>query len=152
MFNLRLVILAQLAICTLDYAERAAVPTATAEEKTTIEVFFATEHVPAILKAGDLVDLRSVKAKNVTGTGRVTYVTSVVTEGIEIASITPVKEPKMPEEAVKVELRVTKSQAMTIEKAKAQLVRTVERTPDGKFETRVKPLPFRLEPSKPDEK
>jgi len=53
---------------------------------------------------------------------------------------------------VKVELRVTKAQAATIEAAMARLVTVTETTSDGQTKTERRPAPLRLEPTKPGKK
>jgi hypothetical protein len=121
---------------------------ATGQEKATIEVYFATEHVSESLKAGAQVDLKRVSGKTVTPNGKVTYSTDTLASNIEVASITIVEKPKSPEQAVKVELRVTKDQAAKIERAKTQLVTTMETAADGRVESKKKPITFRLEQTK----
>lgn len=121
---------------------------AIAQERIVVEIFLATEHVPAGLKAGATVDVKRVDGKSVTPAGIVSYTTSTLVSNIVVASITPVEHPKSPELAIKVELRVTKAQAVTIERTKTLLVRVSETTPDGGVKTVKKPAPFRLELSK----
>jgi hypothetical protein len=119
-----------------------------AEDKVNVEVWLATEHVPADEKAGMVVDLSRVQGKTQTGTGLVSYSTAVVTRGCEVVSVLHADKPKEPEQAVKVELSVTKGQAKLIEAVKSRLVTVVE-SEGGKSETTRKPATLRLEPAKP---
>jgi hypothetical protein len=121
---------------------------ARADETTTLDVYFATEHVPAGLKAGNRVDLMKVMGKTVTPAGKVSYTTNPLADNIEVVSVTMVPNPKTPEEAVKVELRVIKGQAAAIQTAMTKLVTVTEATSDGKTKTVSKPIPLRLEPAK----
>jgi hypothetical protein len=123
-----------------------------ADETTTVVVYFASEHVPVGLKAGTRVDLMRVEGKSVTPSGKVSYTTNGLAQDIEVVSVTTVEKPKVPEQAVKVELRVTKADAATIEKAKARLVTVTEATSDGQTKTERRPVPLRLEPTKPGKK
>jgi hypothetical protein len=118
-------------------------------EKTTVEVYFATEHVPEGLKAGDRAGLQRVNGKTVTGTGLVSYAVAAVAPDVEIVSVTRPDKPESAEKAVKVVLRTTRVQAAAIERAKAQLVTTRETTPGGGVKTEKKPVTFRLETAKP---
>ena len=122
------------------------------DEITKVEVSCAAEHVPDGLKAGARVDLMQVVGKSVTPTGKVSYSTSVLVQDIEVAAVTTMEKPKVPEQAVKVELRVTKAQAAVIESAKARLVTVTEATSDGRSKTERKPVPLRLEPTKAEKK
>jgi hypothetical protein len=122
---------------------------ARAGEKATVEVYFAAEHVPQGLKAGDRADLHRVNGKTVTGTGKVSYTVAPVAPDVEVVSVTRADKPKAPEQAVKAVLRVTKSQAALIERAKAQLVTERQTKPDGGVKTEQKPVTFRLEPANP---
>jgi len=119
-----------------------------AEEKTTVEVYFASEHVPAALKPGAKVDLMRVNGKTATPNGKVSYATSTVAPEIEAVAFDVVKEPKTPEQAVKVGLKVTKEQAARIEKIKSQLITQRETNADGSITTVKKPVTFRLELTK----
>jgi hypothetical protein len=121
-----------------------------ADETTTVEVYCASEHVPDGLKEGARVNLMQVSGKTVTPSGVVSYTTSGVAQDIEVVSVKEVDKPKVPEQAVKVELRVTKAQAAAIERAKARLVTVTEATSDGKTKSERKPIPLRLEPTKKD--
>lgn len=115
------------------------------DEKVPVAVHCALESVPEGLKAGAKVHLKHVTGKTVTGTGRVSINTAVLVPDIEVASITRLEKPEAPDQAVKVEFRVTKDEATRIERAKAQRVRVVERNADGSFEQKTRPLTFRLE-------
>jgi len=119
-----------------------------ADEPITVEIYCATEHVPAGLKAGNRVDLFKVLGKTVTPAGKVSYTTNGMAQNIEVASVTAVENPKTPEEAVKVELKVTKGLAAAIDKVKKQLVSVTVATSDGQSKTQAVPIPFRLEPTK----
>ena len=119
-----------------------------ADDTITVEIYCATEHVPAGLKAGNHVDLFKVSGKTVTPAGKVSYTTNGMAQNIELVSVTAVENPKTPEEAVKVELRVTKGLAAAIDKVKKQLVSVTEATSDGQSKTQAKPIPFRLELTK----
>ena len=122
------------------------------DETTTVEVYFASEHVPVGLKAGSRVDLMRVDGKSVTPSGKVSYTTTRLAQDIEVVSVTKVEKPKGPEQAVKVELRVTKAHAATIETAKARLVTVTETTSDGQTKTERRRVPLRLELAKPKQK
>jgi hypothetical protein len=119
-----------------------------ADETATVEVYCASEHVPGGLKAGTRVDLMRVDGKSVTPSGKVSYSTTGLAQDIEVVSVTAMEKPKVPERAVKVELRVTKAQAAVIERAKARLVTVTEATSDGKTKTERRPVLLRLEPTK----
>jgi hypothetical protein len=119
-----------------------------ADKTTKVEVYCAAEHVPKGLKAGARVDLMQVVGKSVTRSGKVSYSTTGLAKDIDVVSVTKVKKPKVPEQAVKVGLRVSKAQAAVIERAKARLVTVTERTSDGQTKTERKPIPLRLEPTK----
>ena len=119
-----------------------------ADDTITVEIYCATEHVPAGLKAGNHVDLFKVSGKTVTPAGKVSYTTNGMAQNIEVVSVTAVENPKTPEEAVKVELQVTKGLAAAIDKVKKQLVSVTEATSDGQSKTQAKPIPFRLELTK----
>jgi hypothetical protein len=123
-----------------------------AGEKATVEVYLAAEHLPKGLKAGDRADLHRVNGKTVTGTGKVSYSVATVAPDVEVVSVTRVDKPKAPEQAVKAVLRVTKSQAAMIERAKAQLVTERQTTPDGGVKREQKPVTFRLEPAIPEKR
>ena len=120
-----------------------------ADDTTTLDVYFATEHVPAGLKAGNNVDLFKVLGKTVTPAGKVSYTTGGLAQNLEVLSVTAVPNPKTPEEAVKVELKATKAQAKAIQAVMAKLVSVTEATSDGQSKTVAKPIPLRLELSKP---
>lgn len=122
------------------------------DETTKVEVSCAAEHVPDGLKAGARVDLMQVVGKSVTSTGKVSYSTNGVAQDIEVVSVTKVEKPKVPDQAVKVELRVTKAQAVVIERVKARLVTVTEATSDGQSKTVTKPVPLRLQPTKAEKK
>ena len=121
-----------------------------ADDTTTVEVYFASEHVPDELKKGSHVDLVRVEGKSVTRTGKVSYTTAGIAQDIEVATVTSVKKPKTPEEAVKVEFRVTKDQAAKITVAKTRLVTVTVMTSDGQTKTERRPATLRLEPTKPE--
>jgi hypothetical protein len=118
------------------------------DQTTKVEVSCAAEHVPDGLKAGARVDLMQVIGKSVTRTGKVSYSTSGLAQDIEVVSVTKVKKPKVPEQAVKVVLRVTRAQAAAIERAKARLVTVTQATSDGQSKTVRKPVPLRLQLTK----
>jgi hypothetical protein len=135
--------------CSAAVVQGKGLPSPVDDEKTTVTVYFATEHVPEGLKAGAKMHLLSVNGKTVIPSGKVSYSTSVVVPEVEVASVTPVEKPKDPEQAVKVELSVTKDQAAKIERFKAMLVTRVERKAGGGgAETKKKPITFRLMPIK----
>jgi hypothetical protein len=115
-------------------------------------VYCAAEHVPDGLKPGARVDLMQVVGKTVTPSGKVSYSMSGLAQGIEVVSVTTVEKPKVPDQAVKVELRVTKFQAAVIERAKARLVTVIEATSGGQTKRERKPIPLRLEPTKAEKK
>ncbi len=115
------------------------------DEKAKVEIFLATEHVPAGLKAGAIVNLHSVSGKVVTRRGQVHYTTNLITKGCEVVSSTPIDKPKDSEQAVKVELRVTIYQSSLIEATKKRLVTVIETTSGRKKETVQKPVTLRLE-------
>ena len=118
------------------------------DEITRVEVSCAAEHVPDGLKAGSRVDLMRVDGKSVTPSGKVSYTTTRLAQDIEVVSVTKVKKPKVPEQAVKVVLRVTRAQAAAIERAKARLVTVTQATSDGQSKTVRKPVPLRLQLTK----
>lgn len=122
------------------------------EEKTTVEVFFAVEYVPAGLKPGARVDLQHVTGRSMTRDGKVALSTSVVTQDLEVVSVTPVEKPQSPQQAIKVTLTATKAQAAKIERFKTILVTAMERLPNGQTETKKVPLTFCLELSKGEKK
>ena len=121
---------------------------AAADEKKTVEVFFAAENVPEGLKVGNKVDVKAITGKTVTATGVASLTTMNVVQNVEVASITKVEKPKSLEEAIKVEVRATKDQAEKIEQFKKKMVTTVVRTPGGSPEQKRMPIPLRLELSK----
>jgi hypothetical protein len=139
MFRQCTLALALLAVCGLTAQG--------ADETTKVEVYCASEHVPDGLKADARVDLMQVLGKTVTATGKVSYTMTGVAQDIEVVSVNSVEKPKTPEQAVKVELRVTKAQAGPIERAKARVVTVTEATSDGQTKTEKKPVPLRLEPT-----
>lgn len=114
-------------------------------EKATIEVFLAAEHVPPGLKAGAKANLLIVTGKAIAPNGKVAYSTSTLAPAVEVASIAKVEKPKSPEQVIKVELRVAKDQAAKIGRAASQLVDTVESTPGAQPERKQKPVTLRLE-------
>lgn len=122
---------------------------ARADEAVTIELYCASEHVPDGLKAGVRIDLMQVVGKTVTGGGKVSYSMTGVVGDVAVVSVKSVQKPKTPEQAVKVELRVTKAQAAVIEKAKVRLVNVTVATSDGDVKTERRTIPFRLELIKP---
>jgi hypothetical protein len=113
-----------------------------------VEVKLAKEHVPDGLKAGDHVDLMFVASMTKTATGKVAYSTRGVTQNVVVTAVTEVDKPPRPEDAVKVELQVSKDQAAKIEQIKTRLVRVSERIPGGGVQTVQKPVPLRLEIAK----
>lgn len=116
-----------------------------AGETTTVEIYCATENVPDGLKVGSRVDLMRVDGKTVTPAGKVSYTTTSLAQDIEVVSAKAMEKPKSPYLAVKVELRVTKAQAMLIERTKARFVTVTEATSDGQTKTERRPVPLRLE-------
>src|SRR5262249_55970680 len=81
---------------------------------------------------------------------QVDYIAPLVVRDLEVVSVQRVEKPKGAEGAIKVEIRVTKEQAVVIEKTKKQLVNWVEPGPGGVTQTRRKPVPLRLELHKSD--
>src|SRR5262249_35699763 len=122
-----------------------------ADEKVTTDAFFATEHVPADLKAGLKVDLKYVKSKTSKG-AKAFYQFATLLTDLEVASVKRDEKPATPEMAVQVHFRVTKEQAVEIAKIKAKLITVVERVPGGGTATLQKPLPLHLDPSVPNKK
>jgi len=110
-----------------------------------VEVALATEHAPEGLKANSRVHLNYVVGKAVTRNGTTRYTTNQIVKDVEVISVTQVEKPNESEQAVKVELRVTKDQADKIEKYKTHLVTVVETIPGGGTVTKKKPVPLRLE-------
>jgi hypothetical protein len=143
MFKRFVVALAAVTVCGLA---------ARADDTTTLDVYFATEHVPVGLKAGNRVDLMKVMGKTVTPAGKVNYTAGGLAQNLEVVSVAPVPNPKTPEEAVKVELRVTNTQAKAIQAVMAKLVSVTEATSDGQTKTVSKAIPLRLEPAKLEQK
>lgn len=135
--------------CTLALALLAvsAVAGQGAIETTLVEVYCASEHVPDGMKPGARVDLMIVSGKTVTRTGKVNFNLNSVAKNMELVSINKEEKPKTPEQAVKVELRVTKAQAVAIEKIKSQFVTVIETTTDGKKKTEKRPVPLRIVPT-----
>lgn len=125
---------------------------AVAQDKSTVEVQLASENVPEGLKAGAKVDLKMITGKTVTATGKASIITNTLVADIEVAAVTKVEKPKSPEQAIKVELRVTKEQAAKIENVKKQTVTTMVTKPGGGRETVQMPVPLRIEMSKPEKK
>jgi hypothetical protein len=119
-----------------------------AEDKVTVELPFATEHVPAGLKAGAKVVLHRVDGRSTTPAGEASLTTVVLVPKCEVASVTPVDKPATPEQAVKVGLRVTKAQAAVVERHKARRVSSREMAADGSVKEEQRPVTFRLEPAK----
>src|SRR5262249_40384561 len=95
------------------------VGTVAAQDRVKLEGAFASEHVPNGVKAGDRVDLVVVLSATTTKTGLASYSTRPVVQKVEVASVTKVEKPKTPEEAVKVELWLTKDDAARVERLKA---------------------------------
>jgi hypothetical protein len=150
-----LAILASLALLTgLPAAQEKGQPdpakSPAAGETVVVEVSLATEHVPEGLKAGDRVDLKNVLSKTTGPRGLVYYNARTIAPDVEVVSVTRVEEPKDPEMAVKVELRMPKPQAERVETIKKRLVTVVLRIPGGGTETRQKPLTLLLELHKAD--
>lgn len=135
---------------TLDIGQFGAARALGEEKDITVEVYFASEHVPEGLKAGAKVDLMRVDGKTVTRTGKVSYVTTVLSTDIEVASITRVEKPKTPEQAVKVVFQVTPDRAGFIERAKSRLVTVVETTLEGGKKETKRPVTLRLELTRPE--
>jgi hypothetical protein len=119
------------------------------ETKVKVEVHLAAEHAPEALKAGSRADLKMVLGSAKTKTGKATYSTSPLADGVEVVSVKREKKPADPDKAVLVELRTTKAHAEKIERAKARLVTVVE-SDGGKPVSRKRPVPLRLELAKPD--
>src|SRR5262249_49587173 len=97
-------------------------PSTAQEAKVNVKVHLAAEHAPEGLKAGARADLKMVLSSAKTKTGKVTYRTSPLAEGVEVVSVKREEKPKDPDKAVLVELLVTKAQAEKIREAKARLV------------------------------
>jgi len=116
-----------------------------AQEKTKVELYFASENVVAGLKAGNRVDLKRLAGRSITPSGKISVVTNTIALDLEVASISQIEKPKSPEQAVKVELKATKIQAARIERAKAQLVTIMETDSDGTVKTTMKPVTLLLD-------
>jgi hypothetical protein len=122
------------------------------EEISKIEVAFAAKNVPEELKVGSKVRLVRLTGRTIIPTGQVSETKSPVVPGLlEVLKVEKVENPTDPEQAVKVEFKVTKNQAERIERAKAQQVTVVERA-GGKPVTKKMPIPMIIELSKDDEK
>src|SRR4051812_40747704 len=110
--------------------------TGVAQDKTPpgtakVEVMLAKEHVPDRLNAGDRVDLLIVVNSITSRTGKTAYSTKPVTPGAVVVSVKQTEKPNTPEEAVKVQLQVSKDQVAKIERIKSQFARVVETVPGG---------------------
>lgn len=116
-----------------------------ADDNVTVEIFLAKEHVPNDLKKGDKVRVLRVNSKTATSTGIVSYSTGVVAADAIVASVKAEEKPPTPEQAFKVEVNVTKTQAAAIERVKKQLVTVHETNGNGTVETKKVPVTMRLE-------
>ncbi len=122
------------------------------EEMTKVSVSFAAENVPAEVKAGSQVQLMRVTGRTMTATGNASETKSPVVSGLcEVLSVEQVEKPADPDQAVKVEFKVTKTMAARIEEAKAQKVTVVERA-GGNVVRKQKTLPMHLELPKEEPK
>lgn len=119
-------------------------PASAQDESTTVEVFFAAENVPAGLKAGDKVSLHRLDGRSVTPSGKVSQTTTMLVPNAEVVSVKTVEKPKTPDLAVKIELRVKKSQARIVERAKTQLVNVMETSSGGNTKVVKKPVTLLL--------
>lgn len=116
-----------------------------ADDNVTVQIFLAKEHAPVNLKPGDKVNLSRVNGKTSTAGGKVSYITAVLVSEAKVTAVETIAQPASPEQAVKVELAVTKTQAATIERVKKQLVTVREANSNGTVETKKIPVPLRLE-------
>ena len=113
-----------------------------------IEIFLAPEHIPENLKAGDKIDLKMVTGKAGVGK-RALYMSQTMAGGLEVKKVSRMEKPDEHGRSIRVELAAPATAAKTIEKAKAQLVTVVETVPGQGSTTSLRPVPFRLEPTKP---
>jgi hypothetical protein len=121
-------------------------------EMTKSEVAVAAENVPDGVKAGSKVQLVYVASRTVTGTGRVAEQRSPVVAGsFEVLSVEKVEKPTDADHAVKVALRISKTQAERIETFKTREVTVVERA-GGRAVMKKKTIPMVLELAKEEEK
>lgn len=113
-----------------------------------VELFLMPEHIPENLKAGDKIDLKMVTGK--AGVGKRTlYMSQTMAAGLEVKKVSRMEKPDEHGRSIRVELVAAAMATKTIEKAKAQLVTVVETVPGQGTTTTMRPVPFRLEPSKP---
>lgn len=113
-----------------------------------VEIFLTPEHIPENLKSGDKIDLKLVTGK--AGVGKRTlYMSQTMAAGLEVKKVSKMEKPDEHGRSIRVELVAAATAAKTIEKAKAQLVTVVETVPGQGTTTSMRPVPFRLEPSKP---
>ncbi|MBU6293285.1 MAG: hypothetical protein KJS91_01265 [Planctomycetes bacterium] len=113
-----------------------------------IELFLMPEHIPENLKAGDKIDLKMVTGK--AGVGKRTlYMSQTMAADLEVKKVSRMEKPDEHGRSIRVELVAAAMATKTIEKAKAQLVTVVETVPGQGTTTKMRPVPFRLEPSKP---
>jgi hypothetical protein len=149
------VVLSLVALCcgtVVTQEKKADPPKAAPADKVKAELSLSAEHVPADLKAGTRVDLKVVTGKTVAPNGRTLYRTFTSVADVEVGSVTKVEKPTNPEEAVKVELLVTKEQAGKIDELKKREATRVEKAPGGGVTTKKAPLTLRLELTVPVKK
>lgn len=111
------------------------------DERATVELNFAKQHVPEKLAAGDKLILHYVTSMARTRTGIETYSTVIVAKNVEAKEIKRTEKPDDPEKAVTVKLLVSADDAAKIERLKKAEVNVYE---NGT--TKKKPLTWRLEP------
>jgi hypothetical protein len=115
------------------------------EEMTKVEVSLAAENVPTDAKPGASVRVVYVSSRTLTPTGAAIERRSPVVPGsFEVLVVDKVEKPTDPGQAVKVELRVSKTQAERIEKFKVREVSVVERA-GGQAVRKKRTIPMVLE-------
>ena len=113
-----------------------------------VEIFLTPEHIPENLNPGEKIDLKMVTGK--AGVGKRTlYMSQTMAAGLEVKKVSKMEKPDEHGRSIRVELVAAAMAAKTIEKAKAQLVTVVETVPGQGATTSMRPVPFRLEPSRP---
>lgn len=118
------------------------------EGLTVVEARFATDHVPIEMKPGSRVDLKQVVAMTLTATGKPKARTSDIVSNIEVVSVKRFDKPVEREQAIAVELRVTKDQAKSIEAVKSLRVKVLENIPGQPPMPAMRPVTLRLELSR----
>jgi hypothetical protein len=113
-----------------------------------VDIMLAAEHIPEGLKSGDKINLKIVTGKAGTGK-RSIYMTQNMATGLEVKRVSILEKPDEHGRSIRVELTVTSAQAKTLEKAKAQVITVIETVPGEGTTTGRKPVPFRIELSKP---